>query len=158
MRHLLGLSAILLTCGASSAAPWVSATISPEDPLVIAYQTDAKSGLNLTFECYPALALLTIYVISDANWDEGASYADVVLPVFIIDGVQYGTHEFDFMNWEGYESISSECQAGYEGFMELYQAIYQARGEINVSYFDKSATFSAEGAKAAIDTVENACW
>ena len=151
---------LLISCLIASpalAAPWDTGVLDPDDPAYIAFQFDPATGAILMVECYYDLASYGIWVIADEPWDATASYAPNVAPVFMIDGTPVVSPSFTFYEFDGQEGIAANDFSEQEAFFGLLDAIYAASESISVSYFDKRASFSAEGVIEAIGAVEWAC-
>jgi|GEM_PF-6621810 len=153
MPRLIPICMLLFLTSPALAAPWQLGMTDPDDPTYLAYQEDTESGAILIIDCYEMLASSGIWVLANKAWEETTSYAPFVEPVFTVDGVGIVAPKFHFYEYHGREGIYAGPLSEFEAFSSIYSAIFYAEQSIAVSYFDKRATFSAEG----VMEVETVC-
>lgn len=157
MRPFMPVLVLPLMAPAVLAAPWQTGTMDPEDPTYLAYQLDPENESILIVDCYHFLGSPGIWVLANKAWEQTTSYAPEVEPEFAVDGIEIVAPKFHYYDYQGREGIFAGPLSELEAFSSLYSAIFYAEQSITISYFDKRATFSAEGAAEAITSVEEAC-
>ena len=148
----------LLTFGATAAqaAPWQveSYTINP-GTFHTASQSDAAEDYYLTVSCHEETGVFEVYLESPFEWELDASYAPEVPAVLTIDGFAVTDVMFYFDDRSWSEGIRADNST--EAFTQLLERLLDATGEIEMSYFDRSATFSSEGIEDALYSLVGSC-
>lgn len=122
-----------------------------------AFQRDSTGLYALVIDCEAGFGEYTIAIETQEAWEETTSYAPEVPVKFTIDGTQFSTDSFRFVNRGGFLAVELYEYADTDAFSTLDSAIYQAERQIAVSYFDKSLTFATDDVVSAIDAVELTC-
>ena len=158
MRLLIAAAtALTLTTTFASAEKWgfESATVGNK-AFYAAFQIDESGDFVLSVECYegspPVITVATPFL-----WDQTASYAPDVPATFVIDGAEISDvlFYFDFsLDGEDLVAFPDGQEAAFRGLIEAFGS---ARDTIALSYFDKSASFSADGATEALFTLLDGC-
>lgn len=159
-RAKLALAATLIatTAGPAVAGPWRidSFTINP-GTFHSAVQFTETEDYALVVECHEETGRFEIFLESPFDWEPGASYAPEVPTTMTIDGVASTDVMFHFDERQLYEGIVASPDGQAEAFGRLLDALSQAGDTVTVSYFDKQATFSAEGLSVALLSLGGSC-
>jgi hypothetical protein len=159
---------ILRSATLVAAVLWASAAAAQDSPWEVRIQTvngdfytaamqpDSTLYFRIGLFCDQETFERKLIVESSEDWEDDASYAPDVPTRIVIDGVDRGEVTFRFAKHEGRESIVGTV-ADIPDFEDLVRAIAAANGRIDVSYFNKSASFAALGAAAAIGQVDAIC-
>lgn len=156
MRLPIAAMTVLATAFAAQAAPWRvdSYTINP-GTFHDAVQYDSTEDFVLVVQCHEESGVFDLYVESPYDWEEGASYAPEVPAVVTVDGVEVTDVMFRFDERQIIEGITADNTT--PAFTALLERLLTATGEIRLDYFDRSATFSAEGIEEALYILVGSC-
>lgn len=156
MRVLLAAGLLLATSLAVQAEPWRLDRLRIEaGTFYSAVQFDADGDYALVVECHQETGDYQLFVESPYEWETGASYAPEVPAILTVDGVELSDVPFHFDDKQLMEGIRADTSAA--GFRELLLRLANAGGEIRLNYFDRAATFSAEGAAEALFALDEGC-
>lgn len=156
MRLLITASVVLATCYAAQAEPWRvdSYTIDP-GTFHSAVQSDLEGAYALIVQCHEETRVFEVLLESPFDWETGASYAPEVPAVVTINDFPMTDVMFYFDERSWSEGIRADNST--EAFRTLLERLLRAEGEIQVRYFDRSATFSAEGIEDALMALVGSC-
>jgi len=152
------LAAIVLTTTPALAAPWNawSGEIGGET-IFQAYQSDPSTGYELNYSCNPSTGAEQITITGAERFDAGADYAPEVPVVLQVDTTAIDYVDFRFEAARGYLTVKASAEGQSGNFDGLIDALSLAQASIAIAYFDKSMSFSAEGAKEAIESTRSGC-
>lgn len=156
MRTLLAVCILLATSGAALAEPWrlESYTINP-GTFHSAAQFDSSGDYVMVVQCHQETGVFELYVESPYDWDFEASYAPEVPAVLGVGGVDVADVMFYFDDKQMGEGIRADNTG--EAFGRLLDRLASATDPITLNYFERSATFSAEGIHHALMSLASSC-
>lgn len=158
MKLLLAASVAILTSTSVQAAPWRVDTLTlTSGVLHSTVQFSDDGDYALVIECMAGGGDFTIYVESPFDWEDGASYAPEVPATLIVDGAAISNVMFHFDERQLAEGIAAVPQGQAEAFEAMLARLHDASGPIELRYFDRAATFSAEDLGEALQTIRRAC-
>jgi hypothetical protein len=153
-----GRRGLLLVTSTAQAAPWrvESYTINP-GTFYSAAQYDAAEDYVLVVQCHEESGVFELYVESPYDWETGASYAPEVPAILTVGGVEVSDVMFYFDDRSMIEGIRADNTS--EAFGSLLDRMLAAgeHGEIGLTYFDRSTSFSTEGLLDALHTLLGSC-
>lgn len=158
IRFAAAMAIAALSVSAAQASAWSvdSYTIDP-GTFHLAAQSDSTGNFALVVQCHEETGEFEIYIESPFDWEEDASYAPEVPAVFTIDGTEISDVLFHFDDRQIVEGIVAKPAGQEMAFELLLEAIGEARDSIGFSYFDRTGTFSTEGADDALTGLLFAC-
>lgn len=148
--------AVSLTASAAAAAAWKveSYTINP-GTFHTAAQEDTTGDYFLVVRCHEESDVFEVYVESPFDWEPDASYAPEVPAVLTIDGFAVTDVMFYFDDRSWTEGIRADNST--EQFKMLLERLLRAQDAIDLQYFDRTATFPAEGIEDALYSLAGSC-
>lgn len=149
-------AAFVLLSSPAMAAPWSvdSYTIDP-GTFHSAVQYDAAGDYVLVVQCHEESRVFELYVESPFDWETDASYAPEVPAVLTIDGVEVTDVMFYFDDRQMGEGIRADNNTA--AFKALLERLLAAKQPIELSFFDRSTAFSAEGIDDALHALVGSC-
>ena len=158
MKALVAAALVIASASIATAAPWQTESSFDGDDLIgeTAYQWENGGGaVVLGYECDAMFGFEAFYVQTGARYEDTTSYAPDVPTTLTIDGVPY---EFSgtFQNREGY--LFTFYDGIEDGFYALFDRLLLAKGSVDVTFFDKRFSFSAEGVGRALSTASELCY
>lgn len=122
------------------------------------FQMSEDGQFGLVVDCDEEFGTYSLSIESGEPWEETTSYASEVPITFVIDGQSFATDSFRFINRGGLVAVALNDYSDSDMFDALYKAIYEARSEIAVSYFDKSLRFGVDEVAGTLEAIDLACW
>lgn len=157
IRPILAATLLLASAGVAHAEPWRTDSLSLQSGTVYSASVlDAEGDYALVVEC-KSNGAFNIWIESPFDWDVDASYAPEVPTVFLIDGTEISDVMFQFDSRQLGEGIVAYSKDQPAAFENLLTALRSAADGIGFSYFDRTATFTAEGSSAAILFLQDSC-
>lgn len=152
MKLLLAAMALIGTVSSTVAAPWV---FEADETSRSAYQwVDGSANVLLGYECDSVWQIDGFYIQTEDQFDPAAGYAPDVPTQFVIDGVPQAVTGV-FQDRDGY--VFTYYGVSFDGAVPLFNSLIAAEDRIDVQFYDKSYSFSAEGAAEAISQAAVGC-
>jgi len=151
LRLFLAATALVALATPALAEPWSFEAVEDADGLagLTAYQWDETiDNVVLGYECDALFGFEALYVQTEEMFEDGADYAAEVPTTFTVDGEAIEITGM-FQNRGGYLFTYYDV-LDVEGFSDLFDRLVAADDTIGVSLFNKSYSFSAEGAGDAL--------
>ncbi len=152
MRLLLAAALLIGKVSGAIAGPWV---FEADDTWLGAYQwVDGSANVLLGYECDSVWQIDGFHIQTEDKYDPEAGYAPDVPTEFVIDGVpQIVTGVFQ--ERDGY--VFTYYGISEDGAVPLFNGIVGAEDRIFVQFYDKTFSFSAEGAGDALRKASVGC-
>ena len=152
MKLLLATAALIGAVSNAAATPWV---FEAADTWLGAYQwVDGTGNVLLGYECDSVWQGDGFYIQAEDKYDPEAGYAPDVPTQFVIDGVPQ-TVTGVYQERDGY--VFTYYGVSVDGAVPLFNSIIAAKDRIDVQFYDKSYSFSAEGAADALRQASVGC-
>jgi hypothetical protein len=152
MPVVIGFGLTLAPVAAQAAPWWTGAEDLAGTTIYFANQVDESGDYILAFSCDYVNYEYTLFVIEPEPWDQAASYAPDVEATFVVDGKPTST-SFYFASFD--EKVSIVLGESNPTGLDVMGALLGSQSSIEVSYFDRNLSFSAEGAHDGLLFVED---
>jgi hypothetical protein len=121
------------------------------------FQLDDTSTHQMTYNCEDAFGSVSFNILSSESWLSTTSYAESVVPRFVIDGNVHESVAFRLVELGGNVAIISGPHQQAQAFELLIDAVRAARGPIEVSYSAKTLRFPSRGSMNMMASVDETC-
>jgi hypothetical protein len=156
MRMILIATLAGLMASTPALAAWDYNETEEDDGVMVSAWDDSSDGSQLAVECDDIFTDPDLYVFTSKKWDDTANYPGSVPLTVTVDGVPTGPLTAGYENIDGELTVTAYFEDD-ERIGPLYDTLRHARNGIEVSFFDQSTRFGADGINENVGRLIERC-